>query len=228
MKTVVRIILGVAIILLAYMCIMSIYTPIQFENEREARERAVIRQLIDIRRAQLEFRDQHGRFVTDLDSLVDFVRTGEKRLVSKAGSLSDAQLEAGLTEARAARIVARGDMAEIQRHGLVGFRRDTLFVPVIKELFPNGEYTTQNIDRLIIIPYSDGRRFDIDVNNEFRNDVGIRIPLFEVRAPFRTYLYDLNRQELLNLEFQARELSRFSGLQVGDITRPNNFAGNWE
>jgi len=183
---------------------MSIYTPLKFDSEREIREKAVIRQLVDIRRAQLEFRDQHGRFVSDLDSLVDFVRTGEKRLISKEGSLSDAQLERGLTETRAARIVARGDLAEIAREGLVGFRRDTTIISVIEDLFPAGEYTVQNIDRMIIIPFSDGRKFDIDVNNEFRNDVGVRIPLMEVRAPFRAYLYDLNRQELLNLEFQMR------------------------
>jgi len=228
MKTIVRVLLGAAIILLAYMCIMSIYTPIQFGNEREIRERAVIRQLVDIRRAQLEFRDQHGRFTSDLDSLVDFVRTGEKRIISKEGSLSDAQLERGLTEVRATRIVARGDMAEIQREGLTGFRRDTIVIPVIEDLFPAGEYTVQNIDRMIVIPFSEGRKFDISVNNEFRNDVGVRIPLFEVRAPFRAYLHDLNRQELLNLEFQMSELNRFAGLQVGDINRPNNFAGNWE
>ena len=97
MKTIVRILLGIAIILLAYMCIMSIRTPIKFAQERAKREEVIIKQLIDIRKAQLEFRDQHGRFVSDLDSLVHFVKTGTKNLISKEGSLSDAQLERGLT-----------------------------------------------------------------------------------------------------------------------------------
>ena len=79
MKTVVKILLGVAIVFLVYLCVMSIVTPIQFENTRTVRERAIVSHLIDIRAAQLEYKDQHNRFVSDLDSLVDFVKTGKKK-----------------------------------------------------------------------------------------------------------------------------------------------------
>jgi len=228
MKTVVKILLGVAIIFLVYLCITSIVTPIQFENTRTSRERAVVKQLIDIRKAQLEYRDQHGRFVSDLDSLVDFVREGKKKIVSKEGALTDAQLEAGLTEARAVRIINSGNMREIERNGLVGFRRDTTIVDVITELFPAGDYTLQNIDRMIVIPYSDNKKFEIAVDNEYKNDIGIRIPLFEVTAPYETYLYDLNRQELLNIIDKLRQMNKFPGLRVGSVDSPNNNAGNWE
>ena len=227
MKTVVKILLAISIVVLAYMTIMSIRIPIQFESERAAREAVIISQLIDIRRAQVEFRDQHGRFVTDLDSLVDFVRNGTINLVLREGALNEAQLEAGLTESRAAKIVASGNLAEIERYGLVGFRRDTTVVSVLSQLFP-GRYTAETIDQMIIIPFSDNQRFEMQVNNEFRNDIGIRIPLFQARAPFRAYLSDLNRQELLNLEFHTSELGRIPGLQVGDVHAPNNNAGNWE
>ena len=227
MKIIVKILLGAGIIALAYMTIMSIRVPIQFESERRAREAVVISQLIDIRRAQLEFRDQHGRFAENLDSLVDFVRNGTINLILREGALTEWHLEAGLTEAKAAQIVASGNLAEIERNHLQGFRRDTTVVSVLSQLFA-GRYTYDNIDRMIIVPFSDNQRFELEVNNDFTNAVGIRIPLFEARAPWRTYLHDLDRQQLLNLEFQARELDRFAGLMVGDVRSPNNNAGNWE
>ncbi len=228
MKTVIKILLGISIILLAYLCVMSIITPIQFENTRAMRENAVVKQLIDIRKAQLEYRDQNGRFVSDLDSLVDFVKVGKKKIVSKEGALTDAQLESGLTEARAASIVRSGNIKEIEKYGLQGFSRDTTVVDVFTELFPAGDYTLQNINKMIIIPYSENQKFGIEVNNEYKNDIGIRIPLFEVTAPYATYLHDLDRQELLNLIDKADQMGKYPGLRVGSVESPNNNAGNWE
>lgn len=228
MKTVVKILLGLSIVLLAYLCVTSITTPIKFENTRAAREKAVVSQLIDIRKAQLEYRDQYNRYTSDLDSLVDFVQNGKKKIVSKEGALTDAQLEAGLTEAKAVKIVSGGNLKEIQKHGLEGFRRDTTVVDVIDDLFPKGEYTRQNVKRMIVIPYSENKKFEIDVNNEYKNDIGIRIPLFEVRAPYGTYLHDLDRQELLNLIDKQEQMNKYPGLKVGSVDSPNNNAGNWE
>ncbi|NDV46160.1 hypothetical protein D0T49_03775 [Paludibacter sp. 221] len=227
MKTVVKILLGIAIIFLAYLCIMSIVTPIQFENTRTMREKAVVKNLIDIRKAQLEYRDQYGRFVSDLDSLVDFVRDGKKKIVSKEGALTDAQLEAGLTEAKAVRIVNSGNQREIEKNGLQGFRRDTTVVDVISEIF-KGEYTRENIGKMIIIPYSQNVKYGVEVNNGYKNDIGIRIPLFEVTAPYKTYLHDLDRQEMLNLIDKAEQMDKYPGLKVGSVDAPNNNAGNWE
>ncbi len=227
MKTVVKILLGIAILFLVYLCIMSIVTPIQFENTRAAREQAVVKQLIDIRKAQLEYRDQHNRFVSDLDSLVDFVRDGKKKIVLKEGTLSDAQLEAGLTEAKAVKIVASGDLAEIEKNGLVGFRRDTTVVDVITDLYGDA-YTRENVGKMIIVPYSQNKKFGIEVNNNYKNDIGIRVPLFEVTAPYQVYLHDLDRQELINLIDKANQMEKFAGLKVGSVEAPNNNAGNWE
>ena len=227
MKTAIKILLGIAIIFLSYLCIMSIVTPIQFENTRTQRETAVVKKLIDIRKAQLEFKDQHNRFTADIDSLVAFVRDGKKKIVQKEGALTDKQLESGLTEAQAVKIIAKGNEKEIREKGLEGFRRDTLVVDVITELFPN-EYNRQNIHEMAIIPYSQNKKFQMLVNNDYTNDIGIRIPLFEARAPYADYLWDLDRQELLNLIDKQSQMDKYQGLKVGSVDSPNNNAGNWE
>jgi len=98
MRTTIKILLFVAIAILTYLCFMSILTPIQFEKVRTQREKEVVQSLINLRIAQIEYRDQNGRYTSSIDSLLDFVKTGKKKVVLKEGALTDAQLLSGLTE----------------------------------------------------------------------------------------------------------------------------------
>ena len=94
--------------------------------------------------------------------------------------------------------------------------------------FGGKQYDEKSIDRIVEIPYSEGKRFEIEVNNDYKTSQGIRVPLFEARAPFESYLSDLNEQELVNLIDRETKLEHYAGLKVGDIYAPNNNAGNWE
>ena len=167
----------------------------------------------------------------------------------KEGSLTDKQLEAGLTEHKAVKILNEAKKralkknafedndalyayiwdndAEVKKNGLSGFRRDTIESNMLQSLY-KGEYDEQSIENIFIIPFSDGQRFELEVNNDYKTSQGIRVPLFEARAPFESYLSDLNKQELVNLIDREKKLEHYAGLKVGDIYAPNNNAGNWE
>lgn len=227
MKTIIKVLLFISIILLAYLCIMSVVTPIQFEETKNDREKAIIKRLTEIRKAELEFKDQNGRYTANFDSLINFVKTAKKKMVMKEGSLSDKQLEAGLTEAAAVKIVRRGNAKEIAANGLENFRRDTAYVSLLEAIFPT-EYTLETIDQLAIIPYSNNQKFELKVDNGYTNSSGIRIPLFEATAHYKTYLFDLDRQEMINAIDVQEQLTRYPGLKVGSVEEPNNNAGNWE
>ena len=241
--------LSIAAVVMAYFCVMSVVTPITFENTRTEREVAVVQNLINLRTAELEFNREHGRFTADLDSLVLFLKTTPKKEVLKEGSLTDKQLEAGLNEHKAVKIMEtakakalkkqtfESDEAlyayiwendkEVINNGLAGFRRDTIEKNMIETLF-KGALTAENVDQIIYIPYTDKQRFELEVNNEYKTSQGISVPLFEARAPFSTYLGDLNEQELVNLIDKEQKLDHYAGLKVGSIDAPNNNAGNWE
>ena len=60
MKTVINLLLFVAILVLGYMTYSSIKAPISFKNELDKRERAVIQKLNKIREAQTIYRDVTG------------------------------------------------------------------------------------------------------------------------------------------------------------------------
>lgn len=244
-------VLIVAACLMAYFCVMSVVTPIQFEDTRAQREVAVIKNLVDLRTAELEFHHQNGRFTASYDTLLNFLKTAPKKELMKEGSLTDKQLEAGLTENKAVKIINDAKKKalknkklkfenndelyayiwekdqDVKKNGLQGFRRDTIELNMLQSLY-KGQYTVDNINQITYIPYSEGKQFELEVNNDYKTSQGIRVPLFEARAPFDSYLGDLNKQELVNLVDRENKLDHYAGLKVGDIYSPNNFAGNWE
>ncbi len=249
-KIIYRILLSAAAIVLAIFCIMSVVTPIRFEETRANRETQVVKHLIALRTAEAEFHHVNGRFTADLDSLLLFLRNTPKKEVMKEGALTDKQLEGGLTEHKAVKILdqakakaKRGKQQfandeelysfvwandkEVIKNGLQGFRRDTIYKNMIETLY-KGEYNADNIAVIVEVPFSNGQRFEVEVNNGYTTSQGIRVPLMEARAPYTMYLADLNEQELVNLIDKETKLEHYPGLKIGDIYAPNNNAGNWE
>lgn len=248
-KTIFRILLGLAVIVLAYFCVMSVVKPIRFEQQRAERSQYVIKNLVALRTAEVEFHHVNGRYTADLDSLVLFLRNVPKKEVMKEGSLTEKQLEAGMTEHKAVKILNQAKAKaqkkqkfedndalyayiwendrDVKSNGLQGFRRDTLYKNMIETLY-KGAYNAENIAEIIVIPFSNGQRFEVEVNNDYKTSQGIRVPLFEARAHFNTYLGDLNDQERVNLIDKESQLEHYPGLKVGDVYAPNNNAGNWE
>ena len=108
MKTVFNIVLVLCAAALIYICYTSIMGPINFENAKKEREKAVIARLIDIRKAQQEYRSLHrGMYAPKLDTLIDFVKNQKLPFVMKMGMLTDKQLEDGLTEKKAMAIIEK-------------------------------------------------------------------------------------------------------------------------
>jgi hypothetical protein len=227
MKTTIKVLLFAAIAVLSYFCIMSILTPIKFGEEKNKREKEVIQSLIDLRAAEIEFKDQKGTYTIGVDTLVDFLKTHKKKVVLKEGVLTDLQLEAGLTEGKAASIVRKGNKKEIEANGLVGFRRDTTYQNLIVALYGD-RFTPETIDKLQYIPYSDSVKFEIEINNNYLSANNVWVPLCEIRASYKAFLYEVNHQETLNLIDLQKKMVKFPGLKVGSVIEPNNFAGNWE
>ncbi len=102
MKTVFNIVLGLCALALVYICYASIMGPINFEKAKKQRDAAVIARLIDIRKAQLEYRGLHNQqYTASFDTLIDFVKNQKLPFIFKQGELDDKQLEDGLTEKKA-------------------------------------------------------------------------------------------------------------------------------
>ena len=228
MKTVINIVLAICAAALVYVCYGSIMGPINFDNTKKAREKEVIARLIDIRKAQVEYRNTHqGVYTSIFDTLIDFIKTAKLPFVKKEGTLTDSQLEAGMTEKKAMKLIEKakktGNWKEVEKEGLMNFKRDTMWVSVLDTIYPKGF----NADSLRHVPFGNGAEFEM-YSRQDTTKSGAPLNLFQAQTPYETYIGDLDKQQLINLKDLQNKLSKYCGLRVGDIEEPNNNAGNWE
>ena len=233
MKKVLNIILILVIIGLAYACFASIQGPIQFDRTRQAREKAIIKELMDIRTAQVAYKQEHNVHAKTFAELRDWLQNGTTKVVRKELELSEEQLKSGLTEAKAAAIVkqaeASGNWAAAESQGLsfvqngqrVSFKRDTVTTNAKTAVF--GE--NFDLSKFGKVPGTD-IEFEMDTATVKTTNYDIKV--FQAQVPFTAYLSDLDKGELANLIDKEEQFERYPGLRVGSLTQINNNAGNWE
>ena len=208
MKVTLKILLAVAVVLLAYMCYRSIMGPIEFKDERDRRENLIKARLIDIRKAQIEYKNIHKVHAANFDELSKFLKDEKLPFLIKEGVLTDEQLEKGMTE------------KEAVKKGLI--RRDTVWVTAVDTLFGKG----YNVDDLRNVPGANVQ-FTMDTAT-LTSGSGYTVKVFQCGVLYDVYLGDLNKQEVYNLKDKASKMGKYAGLRVGSVEEINNNAGNWE
>lgn len=208
MKVTLRILLAVAVLLLTYICYRSIMTPTEFDAERELRENAIKGRLIDIRKAQIEYKNKYKVHAANFDELAKFLKEDKLPFLIKEGVLTDEQLEKGMTE------------KEAVKQGLI--KRDTMWVTAVDTLFgPN-----YDVAAMRNVP-SANLQFSMDTAT-LTSGSGYTVKVFQCGVLYDDYLGDLNKQLVFNLKDKASKMEKYPGLRVGSLTEINNNAGNWE
>ena len=208
MKVTLKILLAVAVVLLAYMCYRSIMGPIEFKDEKDRRENLIKARLIDIRKAQIEYKNIHKVHAANFDELSKFLKDEKLPFLIKEGVLTDEQLEKGMTE------------KEAVKKGLI--RRDTIWVTAVDTLFGKG----YNVDDLRNVPGANVQ-FTMDTAT-LTSGSGYTVKVFQCGVQYDDYLGDLDKQLVYNLKDRASKMGKYAGLRVGSVEEINNNAGNWE
>lgn len=229
MRKVLNALLAVAALVLVWMLYRSIMGPIEFDEQKKIRDAKVIERLKDIREAQQAFRNMHdGKYAGSFEELIDFVKNSKMPMIMKVGTITDDQLEKGITEKKAVAMINKakktGNWKEVEAAGLKDFKRDTTWISVKDTLFKRAGFVA---DSLQYVPFGNGAKFSLDTASQVSKS-GAPIYLFESKVPFDVYLNGLDRQEIVNLNDAAGKMNRYAGLQVGSIDAANNNAGNWE
>ncbi len=230
MRKVINAVLAVCVVLLAIICWRSIQDNIDFDQDVTYRETQVKARLMQIKDAEEAYKQQNpeGAYCADWNVLTEFVKNGKLPVVIKEGVLSDAQMEKGLTEAKAAVIINSGDAAAIAEYGLQGFRRDTVWVSLVDSLYKG---MNLNIDSMRYIPFSGGDTFEI-IACPTTTKSGAIIQVMECNAPVSSYLKGMGKlgdRMIKNTNIEAEEMGRYPGLRIGYAGNAwNNNAGNWE
>lgn len=210
MKTVIQIVLFIAIIMLGYYCVESINKPIRFQEQQAIRQAANIEKLIYTRDAQVAYKSVYNKYTGSYDTLINFILNDSLPLVKKEGSLTDSMREAGITELKALAL------------GIIS--RDTIRVSVKDSLFPAG----YAVDSLKFIPFVEGGKMYEMGAGVVETGSGVKVQVFEAKVHNNIYLDGLEAQEVINMNDKTEKLERYPGLKVGSLEAANNNAGNWE
>ena len=203
----INILLFAVIVFLAWQVVKSIQAPIKFNTEQKARETKVVERLIDIRNAEVLYKNANNKYTASFDTLIQFCQTAEIPIVKIVPDPTDTTFTRTIN--------------------------DTLgYVKVMDSL--KGQREHFNITELNMVPFSDPQQnFEIEAGSIKRN--GIDIPVFEVRTPYEVYLANPGaafnekewKQRVDNAKAEKESIDRYAGLKVGSMDEATT-DGNWE
>lgn len=225
-KILVEVALLLVSVLLAWLIVRSIMKPVEFNKQKDAREKVAIQRLKDIRTLQVAYKSVNGRFVSTVDSLKNFYENGEMTIVMQVGSMDDSLAVAHTEQIKKAnRKITNVDLYNLYLAG----DKNLVFsveskIPVKDTIFRSRKDFV--IDSLKTIPFSGGQA--VEMASIVKQVSGVPVPLFEAKMPYRALLKGMDNQLRINLDAERKAQNKYEGLQVGSITAPNNNAGNWE
>jgi len=195
---VIKVVLGIIIVVLAYMLYESLMKPVRFEKAMKARESVVINRLLDLRNSEQIYKQLNGKYMANFDTLITFLRTSDIPIVKKVADPSDTTFSRTIIDT-------------------VGY------VKVADSLFGNRQ--NFSLDSLQYIPFTNGKKFDAQAGTMERG--GVTVPVFQISAPYEVFLKGLDKQLVINHIKSQVDLERFPGLKVGSMEEPST-DGNWE
>lgn len=197
-NNIIKILLAVIILILAYLVYDSVMRPVRFNKEVDKRSDAVIQNLKDIRTAQMTYKNIYNSYTGSFDTLMDFLTNGEIPVVKMVPDPSDTTFSKTI--------------------------RDTLgYIPVIDSLF--GKRAEFDVSQLIYIPFTDNEKFDLEAGMIEKG--GVDVNVFEVKVHYKVFLAGINEQMVINLIAAKEQIDRYPGLKVGSMTEASS-DGNWE
>lgn len=144
-KLIFNIVLALIIVGLVYYLYKIIQEPIIFEREKKVRYAETVSRLKNIRTAQLAYKDLHGKFAKDFNTLINSLKTDKFPEVKIIGNPDDT------TQA---------------------ISYDTTYIPLKERAFKDGEFI---LDSIQFIPYSGGEKFFLDAGEITKNNVKIQV-----------------------------------------------------
>ena len=203
----INIVLFAVIVFLAWQVVKSIQAPIKFNTEQKARETKVVERLIDIRNAEVLYKNANNKYTANFDSLIQFCQTAEIPIVKIVPDPTDTTFTRTIN--------------------------DTIgYVKVMDSLKSGRE--SFNINDLKWVPFSQPQQnYELEAGTIQRN--GIAIPVFEARTPYEVYLANPGaafsekewKQRVDNAKAERESINRYAGLKVGSMEEATT-DGNWE
>lgn len=214
MRKILQLVLALGVLGLVYVIYVQISTPIQYEQEKLTKEKAVIERIKDIRSAQRAYKTKYQRFTGDFDTLINFVLndsiTMQRKRVDEDDSVGMAQFRLLQKKDKNLKNIEEFNVAVI----------DTVFAP--------RTLSKEDIKNLRFIPGSNNTEYLLSAGT-VATESKVVIPVVECKAPFTFFLDTVKfRQEIINtIDNDVNNFNKYPGIKFGSMEGGNNEAGNW-
>lgn len=211
MRTVIQVVLVIAIVFLSYMVYESIMNPIRFIKQQKTRELRAISRMIDIRESEKAYKDVKLKYTANFDSLIEFLKNDSFAVVKAIGEIPESLLDSvGLKKAKEIAL----------ERGII--KREVTRVAVLDSLFGKN----YAVDSLRFVPFADTAQF-VMVADEYITPSKLTVKVLEVSVMYEVLLNGLDPQLVVNYADERNKITSFPGLKLGSLTE-GTLTGNWE
>ena len=209
-KTLIQILLGVAIIGLAITLYMSIMKPVKFDNEYNKRRDACAEKLKAIRTLAEAYKNTYGCYTGSFDTLFNRLMNEDSlKVVNKNINYDKIPEDVEIDEMTEADQIKAGYVTRI-----------TEYVNPIENLRKSGKFnlTDEEILNLRYVPYPRDQKNEFELKSGFIEKSGYQLPVFQCLVNMDVLLSDLDEQLVINKLAELVQNNRFPGWKVGDLT----------
>jgi hypothetical protein len=221
-RTIIQIVLAVAIVGLAYLVYNSIQKPMRFDNEYTKRRDACAEKLKSIRTLEEAYKVTYGSYCGNFDTLINRLMTEDSmRVVSKVNNYDKIPEDVDINETPAREAVEKGYISrqEILVNPIAKLREDKK-LPTTDATGHTVQMTDEQIKNLRYVPYPKSEKYEFELQAGMIDKSGFMVPVFECKVPLAKLLSDMDHQQVVNKIAEINKVNgRYAGWKVGDMTQ---------
>lgn len=229
-RTIIQIVLGVAIIVLAYLLYSSIMKPVRFDNEYNKRREACAEKLKAIRTLEEAYKTTYASYTGSFDTLVNrLMNEDSMRVVNKVTNYDKIPADVDINEITDKEAIEKGYKTIVEEYvNPIKKLREEKKLKTINSDGDTVQMSDEQIRNLRYIPYPKGTTEEFELSAGAVDKSGYMVPVFECKVPLKVLLSDMDKQQVVNKIAEIEKVAgRYAGWKVGDITQPVT-DGNFE
>lgn len=221
-RTIIQIVLGLAIVALAVVLYNSIQKPMRFDNEYTKRRDACAEKLKAIRTLEDAYKLTYGTYCGNFDTLFSrLMNEDSMKVVSKVNNYDKIPADVDINEVPELEAIKKGYTTRVEVFvNPINKLREDGKLPIVDANGYTHQMTDEEILNLRYVPYPKGEKNEFDLKAMMLEKSGLMVPVFECKVPLEVLLSDMDHQSVVNKIAEINEVKgRYAGWKVGDLTQ---------
>ena len=222
-RTIIQIVLGLAIVALAVVLYNSIQKPMRFENEYLKRRDACAEKLKSIRTLEDAYKLTYGTYCGSFDTLFNrLMNEDSMKVVSKVNNYDKIPADVDINEVSESEAIKNGwtTRVEVLVNPIAKLREDGKLPTIDAATGKTRQLTDEEVRNLRYVPYPKGEKNEFELRAGQLDKNGFLVPVFECKVPLEVLLSDMDDQLRINKIAEIHEVKdRYAGWKVGDLTQ---------